>query len=712
MIVGTALAQEDIPEAQIFLSGKQKYEELDFQGCIDEMTKLIGQVNSKLEASQDLSEETRSYYMNALEYRALANINMADDQAASEDFRSLIRFNPQYQLNEELASPLIRQLFQGIRDELVGYLTVYSEPDKATIEVDGSDVGQTNAEQIPIVVGPHAVEVILKGYTTAQLEVNIEAGKTKTESVELQRNTAIIYVVSSPSGAEVLLDGEVIGTTYGTAGEDFADEAAKHGLPVESLSEKFQIPYVELGDRSIVLRKECFQTSALNKVSVSSPLDYADTPVVVVLKASQGTLELNGVPADAQVFLNGQEQEKGQASFPNICAQKYEIVVRNQAGSFKTSETIFRDQTTKVDVQLRPALVYLGAEFRGELDEDLQPAANRTLSGLFDGRTGFRVIPPGDESIKAALKDANLGLDSFAGLVNADSFAQTSKQLYPAVRRVCRGLDANLLAVAVFQERKIGSKFRVFVFSSQCTYPDSILVDIDDPAKIEQAVKRLDYKFSFEKSWLGITAVDTRMRGGTAVISVQPGSPAAQAGIEVGSFITAVEGQKITGHREVIEILRQKKPGETLILDLDKSGDISQKSVTLGRSPLLLPLYSQSFSYNTAIAHLALSASLDKDGQAEQLALFNIGLVQAHFGAWEEAIVYLRRVKLGSNPGINQGTVEYYLGLSYEKLGYKTEAVDHFKKALEYESASLDSNDGPPIAPEVRHKLKQLGEGS
>jgi len=92
-----------------------------------------------------------------------------------------------------------------------------------------------------------------------------------------------------------------------------------------------------------------------------------------------------------------------------------------------------------------------------------------------------------------------------------------------------------------------------------------------------------------------------------------------------------------------------------------------------------------------------------------QLGLLNIGLAQAHFGALEDAIAYLRRVELGDGPGINQGTAEYFLGLCYENIGYNAEALNHYRRALEFETATLGSNDGPLVGPRVRRKVQQLG---
>jgi tetratricopeptide (TPR) repeat protein len=710
LVCAPAPAQEEGTVEQIFASGKHKYETLDFQGCIEELTKIIDQVSAKLEPGQELSEEEKLYFPKALEYRSLANFNLADDETAGKDFRMLIRFSPGYNLSKELASPLIDELFQGIKSELVGYISVASVPSGADLIIDGEKAGETDIEEVPVLAGSHSAAVSLKGFSPVEFEINIRANDRKRESFELQRNTATLYVITSPAGAEVLLDGQLVGTTSGTAGSDFAERAAELGIPLEQLSAKFQVPYVEMGQRVIVARKECYVSSALNTITINTPLDFASDPIVIVLQPSVGSLELVGVPQDARVLLNGQEQSKGQAVFNDICAQDYDIEVLHAAGTFRAKETIFRGQKKSLQVKLRPALVYIGEEFRGLLEDDQKEAARRTLRRLFSEVDEVSLIGPDEEIAVKALADEGLATTAFAGFA-AQSFNAVPQELYSPVRRACRRLNAALLAVSVFQERRIGSRFRLLVFSAHCSYPDSIIVDIDDPARLEQVRNRLNYRFSFEKSWLGITFVDTRMQAGTAIIAVQAGSPAAEAGVEAGSFITAVDGQEIKECRQVMERLKEKQPGETLVLSLTKGRESSEVTVTLGKSPLLLPLYSQSFSYNAAISRMALAAAMEPDSDRGRIALLNIGLAQAHFGAWEEAIAYLRRLSLGEKPGINQGTVEFYMGLCYEKLGYNAEALTHYRNALGFEGATFESNDGPAVAPEARQKVKQL-EGS
>ena len=708
---GPVRAQEEESAARLaFEEGRRKYEDFDFQGCIEEMTAIIEAAQSRLGESADAGEEELVVYTRALEYRAVAHFNLAATESAAEDFRSLIRFAPTYALSGELASPSILQYFEEVRAELVGFLAVTTQPSGAAVAVDGADAGVSGGEPVMLLGGSYAVGVTLRGYAAVEREVEVRAGETAELSLTMARTTATVFVRTSPPGAEVLLDGELVGVTSGIAGEDYAAAAEAAGIELDAISTELPVPYLEPGRHLLVVRKECFEPARV-RLDVTVPTDLRLSEPVV-LEPSEGTLVLAGVPADARVLLNGREQERGQAHFERLCSGEYRVEVLHDVGSFSAEAVVRQGGRTEVEVSLQPALVYLGEVFRDLEDEELRDGASRRLRSMFEGVSTLRIIGPGDAAVRDLLRGMGAGerLSDFAEpLARSGGDAEAWSGVARAARVFMRNLDAGLLAVSVFQERRLGLRFRVFIFGIQSDYPDVFVVDLDDPAQLERAGERLDHAFAFTQAWLGIRAVDTRIHEGTAVIAVQPGSPAAEAGIEAGAVITAVDGAPVAGFRQVIEAVEGKDPGETITLDLRYGSGGGVRTLTLGSSPVLLPLVSQRFCYNAAIAALSLQTAMNGGTELEQLGLLNIGLAHAHFGAWEDAIAYLRRVELGDGPGINQGTAEYFLGLCYESIGYSAEALNHYRRALEFEAATLGSNDGPLIGPRVRRKVQQLG---
>jgi S1-C subfamily serine protease len=72
---------------------------------------------------------------------------------------------------------------------------------------------------------------------------------------------------------------------------------------------------------------------------------------------------------------------------------------------------------------------------------------------------------------------------------------------------------------------------------------------------------------------------------GAAVLGVEPGSPAAQAGITRGDIITKVNGAEIRGESDLAVAIDSHKPGDTVTLTVVRQGSERQVQVTLGSSP-------------------------------------------------------------------------------------------------------------------------------
>ena len=72
---------------------------------------------------------------------------------------------------------------------------------------------------------------------------------------------------------------------------------------------------------------------------------------------------------------------------------------------------------------------------------------------------------------------------------------------------------------------------------------------------------------------------------GALVEKVQPGGPAADAGIRRGDVVTALGSQEIRSSGDLISALRNYQPGDTVKLTILRNGEKSQLQVNLGESP-------------------------------------------------------------------------------------------------------------------------------
>ena len=99
-----------------------------------------------------------------------------------------------------------------------GTLHLLVTPTLSTVYFDGTDAGTVPPNGILIIrnviPGNHAIQVSREGYTTQTMEIFVEKNELKKVPVTLQiADSGPLTVSSDPPGAQVYLDGEMIGMT-------------------------------------------------------------------------------------------------------------------------------------------------------------------------------------------------------------------------------------------------------------------------------------------------------------------------------------------------------------------------------------------------------------------------------------------------------------------------------------------------------------------
>jgi serine protease DegS len=98
------------------------------------------------------------------------------------------------------------------------------------------------------------------------------------------------------------------------------------------------------------------------------------------------------------------------------------------------------------------------------------------------------------------------------------------------------------------------------------------------------------------RGWLGIEVqslnralaesfgiADTR---GVLIAGILSQGPAARAGLEPGDVILRLEGMRVTNTREALNIIARKRPGETILIDASRGGEILQLEATVDQRPI------------------------------------------------------------------------------------------------------------------------------
>jgi putative serine protease PepD len=96
-----------------------------------------------------------------------------------------------------------------------------------------------------------------------------------------------------------------------------------------------------------------------------------------------------------------------------------------------------------------------------------------------------------------------------------------------------------------------------------------------------------------ENAYVGVS-LDPTVGGGAAIAKssstsgedpIEPGSPAAKAGLQAGDIITAVDGQHVTSVNQFVAAIANYAPGDTVTLTVNRSGSTKSIKLTLGAQP-------------------------------------------------------------------------------------------------------------------------------
>lgn len=173
---------------------------------------------AQFDTSRQLLEQARAA---ATEAAQLARIHLylgfnaaviGELKTAREAFTAALTHDPTLRPDPRTIKRELINLFDELRGELRGTLTVRASAPSGCVLVDGKDSGQLPlTSRIPI--GPHRVEVRgLEGETFATTVV-VMPGRTAVVVAEMKARTSRLAVRSDPPGAEAWVDGKRMGQT-------------------------------------------------------------------------------------------------------------------------------------------------------------------------------------------------------------------------------------------------------------------------------------------------------------------------------------------------------------------------------------------------------------------------------------------------------------------------------------------------------------------
>jgi len=128
----------------------------------------------------------------------------------------------------------------------------------------------------------------------------------------------------------------------------------------------------------------------------------------------------------------------------------------------------------------------------------------------------------------------------------------------PNAQNLGFAIEINAVKPVIDQLKQGGGDVAVQPFLGVST----VAVTDMDPADIEQ---------------LGITA-----KSGAVVVQVQPGTAAADAGLQVGDVIVKADGATVATPADLRQAIQAKRPGDDLVLQIDRKGEATAVTAKLG----------------------------------------------------------------------------------------------------------------------------------
>ena len=197
---------------------------------------------------------------------------------------------------------------------LPGLIVIESNPSGAEILIDGQKLGITPF-QGDITAGTHQLELRKALYYPSVSTFTLKEGETQNIPNTLKPRFGFIAVTSSPSGANVTLDGKAFGVT-----------------PITIRS-------IESGPHLIKIKTELYHEYS-EQFNIT---DGQDKEINSDLKAAFGTLTVNSIPeAGATVFIDGQKKDQ--------VTPYYDSKVPSGRYLLKVTKPLFADVEEEIEI--------------------------------------------------------------------------------------------------------------------------------------------------------------------------------------------------------------------------------------------------------------------------------------------------------------------------------------------------------------------------
>lgn len=679
---------------------------------------LFGTLVDLLEAerlTRGLDPEARHLLVRCLSYRAQVHFNLGEVEMVSEDLRQMLQVDPDAELDRDLVSPKLVQQFESVRDQTVGLVDFILEPPDAKVLVDGDEADALSGP-VGMLAGTHDVEILRAGYAPQRQQLDVQAGRSTSVEVFLERDSPVLIVQTQPVGARVLLDDREMGVTEAAE----ADGGAAAVIPgaivrARDFSKELVLDDLEVGSHVLEVRKDGYR-SFRREIGLYDLLDYPMQPIV--LEPESGRLTFQNMPVDAVIRVDGEVvgPDAPGASRPTVTlppGDHHVTVTSGASRMFSTRLKLADRQTIEVRVRLRPGLTFLGV-LGG--DEGSAGDLRRLLRGAFGEAGQWALIDRADDGPQLL---RGQGVDAAALRALARGGPQPTDIDWRAVQaHVDREATGLVYMVAVLDNDLLASEATLWIWPAAPgpPRPDSLSLPMGDRVAAERQLQAFDRTVPLRRSRFGALAVDTESLPHPVVAQVTPAGPAEAAGIQVGDQILGFQGTPIQTRRQLEDRMLVAEPGETVEIAVRGAQGTRAVKVPLDSSPWIVA--GQAIEGTSGVGALTWSRLVlmeeEVDRREQWVVRLDQALLQLHSGDAEGAVRQLRDVDAPQNShGVGRATVDYWLGIALSRLGprFRDAAVEALQRAAGVPGARLGHDDDAWLAPRAEARLQALGSG-
>ena len=667
----------------VYQQAKAQFDNLDYEAAVRGLDSAI----TALQLVQPQDATSRDRLASAFEMRGRSKFGLGNPEEARADFIQLLRVNPNHQLTGQV-SPRVVTLFEETLAQTVTTVQLAVLPPTARVLIDDIPVNLT--APIRVTLGDHVVTAEQRGYTTGKTTFTASAGTPATATLSLERISAVVNVLTSPSDVEVLMDGKSLGKTpAGPPGPEFGDAVARSGVAAASVSSAIVVGDVAPGTHSFDFVRPC-TVRLSTKLAVERPDDYTLGPIA--LQPAVASLMVQTAEPGAQVFIDGVQKGTTPYTVNDLCEGPHQIELRSRFGRDSRRVDARTGDKITFDGVLKPTFAVVTASGEvANLDVDPRVSVERALQGASSVRLIAPPAPDADKVVKGnQLAPSWLAVDAEGRPTGAALQNQSVRG--DASSKIADALGTQGVASVTALDR---TRFMVTLLAAGTSRPDVIEIRLDRPDTIASAIDKLDRPIQLSRPSLGLLAIDVASVPGAIVAAVDANGPA-NGRVQVGDIITAVSGQAVADVAALDKIIASGKPGATLALELkDPKGVAKKADLTLFLTPRVIGLSDQSVLANRAIVDLRARAASTTDPFLLSVIRLNTAVALTRVGECAAARDELKQVDLPDRPGVGPGTVNYLMGVCFEELGNRAEAESYFKMASSTES--LLTEDGPAV---------------